>query len=133
MTSEKKEGSPGNPSFSHSLTFLLPLSLFFFLSSIFLLLLQSLVIRLVNELHGRRRDLYMMIFFSWCLCISSFFSSFHFFSSSFFHFSLKLARHHCGPLPRHHHYRHPCGGLASRCHAPMELGRHATLRGGFSY
>ena len=133
-TLEKREGSPGNPSFPHSLTFLLPLSLFFFfLFSIFLLLLQSLAIRLAAELHGRLRDPYMMIsFFSWCFCIQSSFSSFLFFSSSFFHFLVKLARHHHGPLLRHHHWC-PQGSLVLRCHAPVALGRRAILCAGFSY
>ena len=79
-TSKKKEGSPNNPSFPHSLAFLLLLSLFFFIFSIFLLLLQSLVLHLAGELHGHRRDVYMMIsFFSWCFRIPSSFSSFFFF------------------------------------------------------
>ena len=109
--------------------FLLPISLFFFLFSVFLLLLlQSLIVRLTSELHGRRRDLYMMIlFFSWCFRILS---SFFFSSSSFFHFPMKLACHHHRPLLCHHR---PRGGLASRRHVLVAPGRHATLCGGFSY
>ena len=137
-TSEKRVGSPGNSSFPHSLTFLLPISLFFlfslFLLLLLLLLLQSLTVCLAGELHGHQWDLYMMLsFFFLVFSHSVILLFFSFFSSSFFRFPMKLARHHRGPLLRCRCCHHSCGCLASLCHAPVTLGRCATLRGGVSY
>ena len=64
----------------HSLTLSRFFSFFFLFFVFLLLLLQSLTICLAGELHGHRRDLYMIIsFFSWSFCILSSFSSFFFF------------------------------------------------------
>ena len=131
LTKKEKgfEGDPLIPSFFLTLLFSLlssSTSFSFFVFLFFLIFSCSFIVRFVSELHGRQQSLYMiMLFFTWLFFSHSI--------SPLFSFLVPLLRHHHGPLPRHRNRCRPHGSLASRRHAPMALGRRATLRGGFYY